>query len=110
MRQINLRDVPRNHRLGIAAKAGEKHLHLLHGGVLRLVEDDKGIVERAAAHVGERRHFNGAPFHILLKALAAQHVKQGVVERAQVGVDLALEVSGQKAQLLPRLNSRTGND
>ena len=28
--------------------------------VLRLVEDDEGVVQRAAAHVGERRDLDGA--------------------------------------------------
>src|ERR1700722_1191467 len=39
-RQIDLRNVPGDHRLGIKAEASDEHLHLLGGGVLRLVEDD----------------------------------------------------------------------
>ena len=42
-------------------EAGEEHLHLLAGGVLRLVEDDEGVVQRAAAHEGERRDLDRAP-------------------------------------------------
>src|SRR5690606_8774570 len=58
--QVDLRHVARDHRLGAEAEAGEKHLHLLGRGVLRLVEDDEGVVERPAAHEGERRHFDGS--------------------------------------------------
>jgi len=29
------------------SRAGQEHLHLLGGGVLRLVEDHEGVVERA---------------------------------------------------------------
>ena len=35
---------------------------------------------------------------------------QGVVEGPQIGIDLALEIPGQKAQLLPRLNGRASQD
>ena len=37
------------------SRCGEEHLHLLGRGVLRLVEDDEGVVERAPAHEGQRR-------------------------------------------------------
>ena len=59
-RQVDLRDVAGDHRLGAEADAREEHLHLLGRGVLRLVEDDEGVVQRAPAHVGERRDLDGA--------------------------------------------------
>ena len=33
-------------------------------GVLRLVEDDEAVIERAAAHEGERRDLDGAALHV----------------------------------------------
>jgi hypothetical protein len=57
--QVDLRHVAGDHRLGADADAGEEHLHLLGRGVLRFVEDDEGVVQRAAAHVGQRRDFDG---------------------------------------------------
>src|SRR5579883_3283037 len=58
----------------------QEHLHLHGRGVLRLVEDDEGVGERAPAHEGERRDLDIAgrkPFHHLL---ARQHVVQRVVK------------------------------
>jgi len=58
-----------DHRLGAKAEAGQEHLHLLGGGVLRLVEDHEGVVERAPAHEGERRHFDRAALDQVLRAI-----------------------------------------
>src|SRR5262245_30891008 len=44
-RQVDLRDVAGDHRLRAVTEARQEHLHLLAGGVLRLVEDDEGIVQ-----------------------------------------------------------------
>ena len=41
-------------------KTGEEHLHLLGRGVLRLVQDDEAVVERASAHEGQRRDLDDA--------------------------------------------------
>ena len=61
--QVDLGDVAGDHDLGAEAEAGEEHLHLLGRGVLRLVEDDERVVERAAAHVGQRGDLDGAGGH-----------------------------------------------
>src|SRR5215510_5476571 len=42
--QIDLGDVAGDNGLGAEAEAGEEHLHLLRGRVLRLVEDDERVV------------------------------------------------------------------
>ena len=89
---------------------GEEHLHLLGRGVLRLVEDDERVVERAAAHVRQRRDLDGAGGEQLGDRLGVDHVVQRVVERAQVGVDLLAERAGQEAEPLPRLDRRPGQD
>src|SRR5258708_28679504 len=49
-RQIDLRDVAGDHRLRAEAQAGQEHLHLLRGRVLRFVEDHERVGEAAAAH------------------------------------------------------------
>src|SRR5207244_12113660 len=41
-REIDLRDVAVDHRLGAEADARQEHLHLLGRRVLRLVQDDEG--------------------------------------------------------------------
>src|SRR5690606_41327588 len=53
--------------------------------VLRLVQDDEGVVQGAAAHVGQGRDLDGARRHQLGDADRVEHVVQRVVERAQVG-------------------------
>src|SRR5688500_18150588 len=40
-REVDLRHVTGDHDLGPEAQPGQEHLHLLGGGVLRLVEDDE---------------------------------------------------------------------
>ena len=60
-RKIDLRDVARNDCAGIRAHAREKHLHLHRRGVLRLVQNDEGVVERAAAHVCQRNDLDRPP-------------------------------------------------
>ena len=82
--QIDLRDVAGDDGLRSEAEARQEHLHLLGGGVLRFVEDHERVVERAAAHERERRHFDRAALEILLGFLDVEHVVERVVERTQV--------------------------
>ena len=99
-REIDLRHVTGDDRLRSEAEAGEEHLHLFGRGVLRLVQDHERVVERAAAHERERRHFDRAAFEILLGLLDVEHVVERVVQRAQVGVHFLLQIAGQEAKLL----------
>ena len=107
-RQVDLRGIARHDDARAEAHARQKHFHLLGGGVLRLVEDDKRIGERAAAHVRQRRNLDHTALLHALAGLRAEHVKHRVVQRPQVGIDLLVEVAGQEAQLFARLHRRTG--
>src|SRR5262249_9986583 len=106
-RQVDLRHVARDDRLGAEAEAREEQLHLLRRGVLRLVEDDEGVVERAAAHERDRRDFDRAALEEALDAIDLQHVVERVVERAEVRVHLFLQVARQEAELLAGLHGGT---
>src|SRR5712692_11103893 len=97
-REVDLRDVAVHHRLGAEADAREEHLHLLGGGVLRFVEDHEGMVERAPAHVGERRELDGAALEELAGFLEAHQVVERVVQRPQIRIDLLRAVTRQKAE------------
>ena len=108
--QVDLGDVTGDHHLGAEAQPGQEHLHLLGRGVLGLVQDDERVVERAAAHVGQRGDLDGAGCHEPRDRLGVDHVVQRVVERAQVGVDLVVERAGQEAEPLARLDRRPGQD
>ena len=109
-RQVDLRHVAGDDNVRAEADARQEHLHLLAGGVLRLVEDDEAVVERAAAHIRQRRDLDVAALEILRVGVRAEHLEERVVQRTQVGVDLVLQVAGQKAQPLARLDRRARED
>ena len=88
---------------------GEEHLHLLGRRVLRLVEHDERVVQRAAAHVGERRDLDGAGREQLRHELGVHHLVERVVERPQVRVDLVGERAGQEPEPLARLDRRAAS-
>ena len=66
--------------------------------------------ERAAAHEGDRGDLDLAALEQPLDLLVVDQVVERVVERPQVGIDLLLQVAGQEAELLARLDRRTGQD
>ena len=105
--QVDLGDVAGDHGGGAEADAGEEHLHLFDGGVLALVQDDERAVQRAPAHERQRRDFDDVAVDVLVDALNAEHFVQGVVERAQVGVDLLRQIARQEAELLASFHRRT---
>jgi hypothetical protein len=70
----------------------------------------KALVERAAAHVGERGDFDGAAFHVFFDFLGGHHVVEGVVERAQVRGDLLVEIAGEEAEGFAGLDGGSGED
>ena len=109
-RQIDLGGVAGDDHPRSLAQTGEHHAHLGGGGVLGLIEDHEGIGQGAAAHVGQRRHLD----HVLLDqgggALLAQQGVQGVVEGAQVGVHLLLQVAWQEAEPLACLHGGARED
>src|SRR5947209_5687545 len=57
-RQVDLGDVAGHHHPRAEAQAGEEHLHLLGRGVLRLVQDDEGVIQGV---VGEQEVLAGVP-------------------------------------------------
>ena len=89
---------------------GEEHLHLLRCRVLRLVEDDEAVVQRATAHERQRGHFDGLAFEQPLRRLELHHVVQRVVQRAQVRVDLRHQVARQEPEPLPGFHGWAGQD
>ena len=106
-RQIALGGVSGDDELGIETQARQEHLHLLAGGVLGLVQDHEGIVERAAAHVGERRDLDHPALDKSRGLLGIHHVHERIEKRADVRVDLVLKRAGKESQVLPRLDHGT---
>ena len=85
VRQIDLFEIARHHHARAKAEPREEHLHLRPRRILRLIEDDERILERAPTDVGERRHLDELAAHQLLIALRAKDVLQRIVEWAQIG-------------------------
>ena len=91
-------------------QAREEHLHLLGSGVLRLVEHDERIVERAPAHVCQRRDLDRAARHELGHEFGIHHLVEGVVQRTQIGIDLVVQGAWQEAEPFARLHGGPGQD
>src|SRR5436190_20340770 len=109
-RQVDLRHVAGHDHLRAEAEPGQKHLHLLGRGVLRLVEDDEAVVERAPAHERERSHLDRAAFHGGVELLRIHRVVERVEERAHVRIDLREHVPREEAEPLSRLDRGAGED
>ena len=109
-RQIDLGNVSGDDGPGVKTDAGEEHFHLLPRGILRFVEDDKGVAQGSSAHEGQGRDLDYPLFDQVETLVRAKHVKEGIVQGAQIGIDLLGEVAGQKAEFLAGLDRRTGED
>ena len=96
-----------NDELAAKAHARKEHLHLLGRCVLSLVKNDEGIVERAAAHIGERSNLNNPLLNEGVSLLHVRHVEERVVERANVGVELLLEGSRKVTEGFSSLDDGT---
>lgn len=105
-RQIHLSNVAGDNHLGMETEPSEKHLHLLRRGVLRFVENDERIVQRAAPHKAERRNFDVAPLDCARSPFHIHHVEQRIVQGTEIGIHFGIHIAGQKADLFARLNSR----
>src|SRR5690606_18420747 len=68
------------------------------------------IVERAPAHICQRRNLDDLPFHIVAELFVRDHVVECVVYGSQVRIDLFFEISGQESQVLASFNRRTRYD
>lgn len=77
---------------------------------MRLVQDDHGIGQRAAAHEGERRDLDLAGLQRALDDARVHQVVERVVDRAQIGIDLLAEIAGQEAEPLAGFHRRARQD
>ena len=109
-RQVNLRHVSRDNHLGVHSHAGEEHLDLLGGRVLRFIQNDDGIVQCASAHKGEGGNLDDVQLHILFQLGGRYHVLQGVIEWLQIRVYLVLHVAGQETELFSGFYGRAAED
>ena len=102
--QVDLAHIAGHYRPGTKADAGQEHLHLFRRGVLRLVQNHKGVVQGAPAHKGQRRNLQRLALKRFLHRLKAHQLVQRVIQGAQVGVNFLAQVARQKAQALAGLH------
>src|SRR5206468_3612093 len=108
--QVDLVGIAADHHPAAHAEAGQKHLHLKWGGVLRLIEDDEGIVECTAAHERNRSDLYLSAGDAALDLLGWEHVVQRVVQRAKIRIYFLLHVAGKKPEPFTGFDRRTRED
>jgi hypothetical protein len=74
------------------------------------VHDDEGVVKGAAAHEGERGYLDDIGLEHLVDLDGIEEVVEGVVERAEVGVDFFLEAAGEEAEAFASFDGRAYED
>ena len=110
MGEIDLGGIAGDDAFGFGSEAGEEHEHLFGGGVLSFVEDDEGAVESTTAHVGEGGDFEDSLIHHLLDFFDIEHIVEGVVEGAEVGKNLFLEISWKETEGFACFDGWAGED
>ena len=110
MGKIDLGGIAGDDAFGFGSEAGEEHEHLFGGGVLSFIEDDKCAVESTTAHVGEGGDFEDSLIHHFLDFFDIEHIVEGVVEGAEVGENLFLEISREKAEGFACFDGGAGED
>ena len=109
-RQVYLCHVARDNHLRIPSHTCQEHADLGGCGILRLVQNDYGVTQRAPTHKGQRSYLDDVLLHHILQLHLWQHILQSVVERLQIGVYLFLHVARQETELLASLHSRARED
>src|SRR5579875_2046089 len=107
-RQIDLRHVPVDDHPRTVPEPRQKHFELLVCCVLRLIEDDEGIRQRAAAHVRQRCNLDRPPLEMFCDDRVIQELAERVVERPQIWIHFFAQVARQKAELFACFDRRPG--
>ena len=108
--KILLGGVTRYDHFGAETDTGQEHFHLCRCGILCFIQNNIGIVQCPASHIGKRCHFDQTLFHIFGKTFRSHDLIQGIVQGTQIRVYLTLQITGQKAQLFSGFNGRSGQD
>ena len=80
--EINLAGIASNHGGRAKSNSREEHFHLFTGCILCLIENDKCMVERSAAHKCQRGHLDNVSLDVLVYRLKPQHFIECVVQRS----------------------------
>ena len=104
--QINLRDISIYYHFRTKPQTGQKHLHLLHRSILRLIQNDKRLFKGSSAHISQRCHFDDTLLLQFFKFLYAKHVQQSIKQWTEIGVYLFLHISRKESQLFASFHRR----
>ncbi len=80
-RQVDLGAITSDNALRIMTEPSQKHKHLLGSRILCFIQNNKGLAERAPAHIGERSDLNNSTIHVLLNLLYLKHIVKRIIER-----------------------------
>ncbi len=108
--EVDLGDVGGHDEPRIEPLAGQDHLHLLPGRVLGLVQDDEGVVQGPAPHEGQGGDLDDALVHQPVGLVVLGEIEEGVIEGAEVRIDLLGDIPGEEAELFARFDRGPGQD
>src|SRR5205085_7208777 len=106
----DLGDVAIHDRLRSVAEACEEHLHLGRCRVLRLIEDDERLVQRAAAKEREWRDLDLVALTCARESLGRHELVKRVVQRTEIRIDLLGEIAGEESQTLTGFDGGSRED
>ena len=108
--KVLLRQVSGDDHSGAETDSRQEHLHLSRGRILRFIQDDKRIVERAAAHISKRCNLDRTLLGILGVTLRPHDLIERIVQRTKIWIHLALQVTWKETQFLSGFYGRPGHD
>ena len=107
---VALVDVAVDDADAVLADAGQEGLDLGDRGILRLVEQDEGVLPGAPAHHLERHHFDVAAFQGDFERPVADALLDGVRDRHGPGREFVLKRAGEEAERTAARHVGTGED
>ena len=118
VRRIDLRDVPHADDLRAGAGSRDKSLHLLRRQVLRLIDNEEAVEERAAAHEAHRLHADPGADDVLRRVVppgagggigVVQHFEV-IFQSPHPGHHLLFFCAGEETDLFTYRDRRAGED
>ena len=109
-RKVDLAGIPVDNHLGIKTKTGQKHLHLHDGGILRFIENDKGIVQGPPPHIGQRRYLDNLALHHPSCLVLPQDLVKSIIDRTEIRVYFFFEISWKETKALSGFYSWTSQN
>ena len=72
-----------------------------------LIKNNKCIVKCTTSHICKRCNLDKTFFHIGIKALCTHNLEKCIIQRSEIRINLALQISRQESKLFTCLNRRS---